>query len=151
MIIRKIEEKDIDFVYFLEQMLYATPWNRAMFVQETINNPYAYFFVAEVENKIIGYYGFWMVMDEVMVTKMSVIQPLHKKGIGSFFMQDLLDRVLHARCSQISLEVRISNHAAIALYEKFGFYKVGVRKRYYSDLEDAYTMIKLLNEEGRNG
>ena len=141
MIVRKMEEKDIDFVLVLEQLLYPTPWGRKMFEQEVSSNPYAHFFVAEVNGNIIGYYGFWLVMDEVMLNKVSVIPPLQRKGIASLLMQDFFDRIAKANWQTISLEVRVSNHAAQALYHKFGFQIAGTRKQYYSDLEDAYTMI----------
>ncbi len=151
MIIRTMEEKDFNEVYLLEQTLYKNPWSKEMFHQEINTNRYAYMFVAEEFGRIIGYYGLWMVMDEAMVTKVSVMQPLQGKGIGHILMQDLLKRVQQAGCVKISLEVRVHNAAAIHLYEAYGFQKVAVRKQYYPDLEDAYTMIKLIEEEGQDG
>ena len=147
MLIRRIEDKDIDRVLLLERMLYATPWSRSMFEQEVSNNPYAHFFVADFEGHLLGYYGFWLVMDEVMLNKMSVIQPLQKKGIASLFMRDFFDRINQADWSKITLEVRVSNQRAIHLYQKFGFQIEGRRKAYYQDKEDAYVMIKYRQKE----
>lgn len=144
-------KEDLETVYLLENLYYKSPWPRSMFIQELEENKYAHLFVAKLKDVIIGYYGFWLIMDEAMVTKITVVKPLQQKGIGLILLKDLISRCVEAGCSQISLEVRVSNKNAIRLYENQGFEKVNIRKQYYSDLEDAYTMIKILNKEESDG
>ena len=91
---------------------------------------------------ILGYAGVLMVPDESDITKISVRQDLHRKGIGKALLRALQEKMPEHGVRKIFLEVRESNAAAIRLYESCGFEKVGVRKKYYSDpAEDALTMV----------
>jgi ribosomal-protein-alanine N-acetyltransferase len=142
MIIREMTMEDLDKVYALELDSYLSPWSRQMFVNELVENKYAYLFVLEHENTIIGYYGFWAVDENAMITKVTVAKPLRGKGIGKIAMTDLLHRLELLESESVSLEVRVSNAVAINLYSNMGFKNVGMRKHYYTDGEDAYVMVK---------
>ena len=91
---------------------------------------------------MIGYSGVWIVSDSATVTKVSIAKEKQGKGLSNLLMKDLIQRVIDANCEYISLEVRVSNKKAIKLYEKYGFEQVGVRKKYYTDGEDACAMVK---------
>lgn len=142
MIIRPMEVKDLDVVMALENDLYKSPWNKKNFLDELEGNQYAYLFVLEHEGNIFGYYGVWIVADSATITKVSVNRALQNKGLGKILMDDLLTRTQEAGAVYVSLEVRVSNASAIHLYEINGFKNMGVRKRYYPDGEDAYSMVK---------
>ena len=142
MIIRPMEVKDLDVVMALENDLYKSPWNKKNFLDELEGNQYAYLFVLEHEGNIFGYYGVWIVADSATITKVSVNRALQNKGLGKILMDDLLTRAQEAGAVYVSLEVRVSNASAIHLYEINGFKNMGVRKRYYPDGEDAYSMVK---------
>ena len=142
MIIRPMEVKDLDVVMALENDLYKCPWNKKNFLDELEGNQYAYLYVLEHEGNIFGYYGVWIVADSATITKVSVNKALQNKGLGKILMDDLLTRTQEAGAVYVSLEVRVSNASAIHLYEINGFKNMGVRKRYYPDGEDAYSMVK---------
>lgn len=142
MIIRPMELKDLDAVCALEKVLYKSPWERHSFQEELESNQYAYLFVLEEKDLIIGYYGMWIVSDAATITKVSVHPALQNKGLGKILMEDLLKRTQEAGAVYVSLEVRKSNDPAIHLYEINGFKNMGLRKKYYDDGEDAIAMVK---------
>jgi ribosomal-protein-alanine N-acetyltransferase len=142
MLIRQMTADDIITVKKIEDSLYKNPWTSMMFLNEITSNKFAHLFVLEDNDQVIGYSGVWIVSDSATVTKVSIAKEKQGKGLSNLLMKDLIQRVIDANCEYISLEVRVSNKKAIKLYEKYGFEQVGVRKKYYTDGEDACAMVK---------
>jgi ribosomal-protein-alanine N-acetyltransferase len=91
--------------------------------------------------RIVGVVGLWLVMGEGHIVTIAVRQDCRREGIGELLLVAVLEAAIDARQDVVTLEYRISNLAARALYEKYGFAQVGVRARYYSDnQEDAVLM-----------
>jgi ribosomal-protein-alanine N-acetyltransferase len=97
--------------------------------------------VAREFNRIVGYAGMWVILDEAHVTTIAV-DPLHRRQrIGERLLAALIDESLKRGARWVTLEVRKSNLGAQTLYRKYGFKDIGVRKGYYSDnREDAIVM-----------
>ncbi len=93
------------------------------------------------DGRIIGFAGMWHMFEEAHVTTIGV-DPGHRgHGLGELLLVSLIDQAVHRKASWMTLEVRVSNEPAQALYRKYGFTVQGTRKRYYSDNnEDAYIM-----------
>lgn len=93
------------------------------------------------DGRIIGFAGMWHMFEEAHVTTIGV-DPSHRgHGLGELLLVSLIDQALRRKASWMTLEVRVSNEPAQALYRKYGFTVQGTRKRYYSDNnEDAYIM-----------
>lgn len=90
---------------------------------------------------IVGYAGVWLMVDEAHVTTIGVHPDHRGRGAGELLFLGLVDIAEQMRALRMTLEVRVSNTGAQALYRKYGFENAGVRKRYYSDNgEDAYIM-----------
>jgi [ribosomal protein S18]-alanine N-acetyltransferase len=90
---------------------------------------------------IVGYAGLWLMVDEAHVTTIGVHPDHRGRGVGELLFLALTDLAYEIRAFRMTLEVRVSNTSAQALYRKFGMENAGVRKRYYSDNgEDAYIM-----------
>jgi ribosomal-protein-alanine N-acetyltransferase len=95
---------------------------------------------AELED-IVGYAGMWMMVDDAHVTTIAVDPAYRGEGIGELLIVDLIDHACLLGASTVTLECRVSNTVAQALYRKYTFRNAGVRKRYYSDDgEDALIM-----------
>ena len=95
----------------------------------------------EASDLVSGYVSIWFVTDEAHITGIAVRQPYRQRGIGELLLLGSLELALSRRCRTATLEVRVSNTPAQALYEKYGFQRKGVRKGYYSDnREDALVM-----------
>ena len=95
----------------------------------------------EIPPPIIGFAGMWQLFDEAHVTTIGV-QPEHRgHGLGELLFVALIDEAMRRNVAWLTLEVRVSNTPAQALYQKYGFTVQGRRPRYYSDNnEDAYIM-----------
>lgn len=77
------------------------------------------------------------------------VKPLHRrKGIGRQLMQEMIRRLLEEKCSQVRLEVRVHNRAALSLYEKLGFHRQETLRRYYEGGEDG-ALLTLGLEDGQ--
>lgn len=136
--IDRITEEDCRELSILDIQCFAVPWSEKSFLEET-KNSLATYYVAR-EDKIIGYCGFWKVLDEGQVTNIAVLPEYRNRGVASALIEKMLEDCSDMK--QIILEVRQSNDAAIKLYEKYGFKKAGVRKNFYrSPQEDGIVMI----------
>ncbi|MEE2701389.1 MAG: ribosomal protein S18-alanine N-acetyltransferase [Chloroflexota bacterium] len=90
---------------------------------------------------VAGYVGIWFIVDEAHITSIAVREPLRRTGLGELLVMASVELAMVRRAQRVTLEARISNEPAHALYEKYGFKKINIRKRYYSDNgEDAYIM-----------
>lgn len=93
------------------------------------------------EEFVAGYVGIWFVIDEAHIISIAVRESLRRHGVGELLMMASVELAMARRAQRVTLEARVSNLPAHALYEKYGFEKVGLRRRYYSDNnEDAYIM-----------
>jgi ribosomal-protein-alanine N-acetyltransferase len=90
---------------------------------------------------VIGVVGVWMLPDEAHVVTIAVRESYRRRGIAELLLIRAIDLALAKEQGLVTLECRVSNHPALALYDKYGFRKVGLRPRYYSDnREDAYVL-----------
>jgi ribosomal-protein-alanine N-acetyltransferase len=90
---------------------------------------------------VVGYGGLWLMVDEAHVTSVAVAPEFRGRGLGELLMLSLFDVAEHMHARLVTLEVRVSNRVARALYEKLGFRQTGMRARYYTDNgEDAVIM-----------
>jgi ribosomal-protein-alanine N-acetyltransferase len=90
---------------------------------------------------IVGIAGFWVMVDEAHITTLAVRDAYRRQGIGEQLLIEIIERAAQLNANVVTLEARISNKQAQALYQKYGFQKVGVRRAYYTDNgEDAILM-----------
>ena len=135
-----LREEDIPHLIDIEQEAYPEPWTRGMFRDE-IRNSRSHFFIATFNDEIIGYSGFWLILNEAHITSVTVAEPFRGFGYGREQMHHLIRVAKEEGAETLTLEVRESNTPAIKLYESMGFSPVGRRKGYYSrSREDAIIM-----------
>ena len=138
----------LDELERLERICFSRPWSKRMLGEE-LENQCAAFLVAEDESgKVLGYAGLLVMMDEGYITNVAVFPEYRRRGIGAQIIEVFMNFARANRLAFLTLEVRPSNAAAIALYQGFGFEEVGRRKNYY-DLpkEDALILTCYFNEE----
>jgi ribosomal-protein-alanine N-acetyltransferase len=143
--IRRLTYADLPQVIAIERRAFPTPWSLAMFVLE-FSKPSGICLVALDEGRIVGYLicsrydVVWHVMN------IAVDDRLRRMGIATALLEALFEQADQPG-EQYTLEVRQSNAAAIALYERFGFRSAGVRPGYYHDnKEDALIMWRTAAE-----
>ena len=124
----------------LERICFSRPWSRKMLAEELENQCAA---EDSVSGRVLGYAGLMVVADEGYITNVAVFPEYRRQGIAAQILQVFLQFAEANRLAFLTLEVRPSNAAAIALYQGFGFEEVGRRKNYY-DLpkEDALILTK---------
>lgn len=144
--LEKMNLSHISYVANLERECFSVPWSENA-LKEEIENPNARFFVAVTDEKVVGYAGMHSVFGENYIDNIAVTHLYRKMGIASALLAVLEKTAESENGEFISLEVRESNKAAIALYEKNGYKRVGTRKRFYtSPTEDAIIMTKELRK-----
>ncbi len=113
-------------------------------LQEELNNPNSEYFVAKLENNILGFAGIWKSVDDVHITDIVVKKSNRQNGIGSKLLEKLIQTAKMQNFKSITLEVNEHNLPAINLYLKYGFKNVGFRKKYYGNKDNAIIMTKEL-------
>lgn len=143
-----MEITDLKRVVALEEELFTSAWSESDFLYEILHNDFSFNYVLEDDGYIVGYIGVWIMYEQSQITTIGVDPKYQRQGLGKTMMNTVIDIANQQGCETMSLEVRISNQKAIALYENLGFQIVSIRKDYYQDNhEDAYLMLKKL--EGR--
>ncbi|MDA4112791.1 MAG: ribosomal protein S18-alanine N-acetyltransferase [Thaumarchaeota archaeon] len=134
--IRRCTDGDLDVILRIEDESFSDPYDRDVFSQLLRSEPDG-FLVAEGEGGVVGYvassarYG--------LIFSLAVSADHRRKGIGWMLMDGAL-RYLRGRTRRVTLQVRVGNAAAIALYRRFSFKEEGIVRRYYPDGEDALVM-----------
>ncbi len=128
----------------VEREAYADPWTELMFQQE-LHNGASHFHVACRNGQLVGYAGFWLVLDEAHVTKVTVAQAFRGLGLGVALMEHVFAWTQGLGAACIRLEVREGNTAARNLYLKCGFEPIRIRHGYYARTqENAVEMVRYL-------
>lgn len=139
----------LDRLEQLERMCFSRPWSKKMLAEELDNQCAAFLVAVEPETeKAVGYAGLLVVADEGYITNVAVDPSCRRQGVAAQLLQVFDNFAKGNHLAFLTLEVRPSNAAAIALYQGFGFREVGRRRNYY-DLpkEDALILTKYYTEE----
>lgn len=139
MTLAALTSDDVGPAAALEARTYPTPWSEQVFHDELAAEGRRYIKAVDDTGALVGYGGLMMLGEEAHITTV-VVDEAHRGGrIGTRLMLDLVEAAIRSGSHSLTLEVRVSNAAAQALYRRFGMAPVGVRKRYYVD-EDALIM-----------
>jgi ribosomal-protein-alanine N-acetyltransferase len=132
---------DVAAVHEIERLSFATPWPAYAFEQELKGNRLARYVVARAGGRVVGFAGVWLMLDEAHVTTFGVHPDWRRQGIGRQLLLSVCELSATIGARRMTLEVRVSNEAAQALYRSFGFEIAGRRPHYYTDDgEDALVM-----------
>jgi ribosomal-protein-alanine N-acetyltransferase len=125
----------------IEGQVYPRPWSLPLFMSElNMRNSRAYM-VARYQGSVVGYCGMMFTGDDAHVTTIAVDPAYQRQKIGTRLLLQGARQALERGCRHLTLEVRISNVTAQAMYRRFGFRAAGVRKNYYAESnEDALVM-----------
>jgi [ribosomal protein S18]-alanine N-acetyltransferase len=143
--IRRLGLEDLDSVERIERDTYPTPWSRSMFAGELAKPSSLSLgaYDAEGDSTLIAYMIVSRYVDAWHIMNLAVHNLFRRRGVASRLIGELFERTAGDPRRGYTLEVRISNTTAIALYERFGFEASGVRRGYYTDnREDALIMWK---------
>jgi len=128
---RVTSSEDLSGLLAVEHASFHNPWTREMYIAE-LQNPDACLLVAkDAEGRVVGFCGFWRVLDELHINNLAVLSEHRRQGIASKILNRVFAEGRRAGASRATLEVRRSNEIARRLYERFGFTVAGVRRGYY--------------------
>ncbi len=168
--------EDVATVSEIEKIVFTLPWSATAFTYEIRSNPSAEYLVLRYapwvrgswdsrvlprpvrrllhsdrnDPSLLGYGGFWRVLDEAHICTLAVRPEWRGRGLGELLLASLIECAMGHHAEVVTLEARVSNTKAQNLYQKYGFTVVGRRKGYYSDNgEDALIMTteKVTNPE----
>jgi [ribosomal protein S18]-alanine N-acetyltransferase len=139
--IRLMTASDLPLVVDLQHDAFSHPWTENMLRSELSHEWSRVFLAFDDVSVLVGFAVVWLVHDELHVLNIASRSSHRRQGIAQLLFARILSLAQEFRCQNMTLEVRKSNTAAIALYEKFRFQAVGTRRAYYQDnQEDALVM-----------
>ncbi len=139
---RRMTPEDVPFISRLEEETFSMPWSPESFLQMIAKEDTRYY-VAEEGGHLLGGCGLWMIAGEGNITNVAVAKDARRRGVGTGLLTYLMQEGNREGVSAYTLEVRISNEAAIHMYEKLGFVSEGIRPNFYEKpTEDAMIMWK---------
>ena len=135
------ERRDVAELLAIEVEQFPEPWTRAMLLDEITNTETRRYTVAIEDKRIIGYLGVMYVLDELHVNTIGTLPGHEGKGVATSLMEEAWGVAKERGIARATLEVAVTNTRAQALYSRFGFAPVGVRKNYYERTkEDALVL-----------
>jgi len=133
--------RDLPAVVAIEQRVFTAPWSRRVFSDELAERGSRVYRTAWLRSELVGFAGLMLVDDEAHVNTIGVAPEWHGHRIGTVLLADLVRTAVSRGARHLTLEVRVGNEPALALYRRFGMAPVGVRPNYYpEDDADAYVM-----------
>ena len=144
-----MQKRHIADIAEIERLCFSHPRSENSLFEE-LGNDTAVYYCALCDNKIAGYGGMNTVLDEAYISNIAVAPKFRRLGVASKIIDELIKHCIEGDFAFITLEVRPSNKAAISLYEKFGFKRVGQRKNFYTaPTENADLMTLFFDESER--
>mgnify|MGYP002511013994 FL=1 len=139
---REMTAEDVPFISRLEEETFSMPWSADSFL-EMISKEDARYYVAEEDGRLLGGCGVLMIAGEGNITNVAIAPEARNRGIGTALLRHLMAEGDREGLTAYTLEVRVSNAAAIHVYEKLGFVSAGVRPGFYEKpVEDALIFWK---------
>ena len=146
--IEPMTAEHLDEVAELERLCFPDPWSRNLLAETLKNDLSAYLVALDDAGRVAGYAGLTVVLDEGSIDNIAVRPEYRRRGVAAQLLEVFLNFAQGNRLAFLTLEVRASNYAAIALYGSRGFRAVGRRKNYYEHpTEDALIMTRTFDDE----
>jgi ribosomal-protein-alanine N-acetyltransferase len=132
---------DIAAVTRIERACFSTVWPSDAFYNELSTNKLARYFVGRLEDRVVGYGGIWVILEDSHITTLAVDPEYRGRRFGEVLLLRLIDEAIEHGAAWMTLEVRESNMIAQRLYRKYGFTTVTMRTGYYSDDNESALIM----------
>jgi len=155
MVVREMVVDDLQEVLDIDFLSFPIPWSERTYLYEMEENPSSHLHVVEVREdqnpRVVGYIGFWFIVDEAHISTLAVHPDYRRQGIGDLLFNTVLKHADELGAKMVTLEVRVSNSTAIKLYKKYDFEVVGKRPRYYRDNNEDALLMTRENANSKSG
>ena len=130
---------DVDYINYLEQLCFETPWSAATYLHELHQNRLGFYWVVRVQGAappqslppILAYGGYWLLGEDAHIATIATHPQWQRRGLAKWLLINMLEKARQQGAQQATLEVRASNLSAQKLYAQLGFEAVGRRRGYY--------------------
>ena len=144
--IERMQREDLQQVMAIEKEAFPDPWHESFFKRQLRKRKeHSHLYVAKLHDKVIGFIVFYIFSGEGHIHNIAVDTAYRRRGIGKYLLEFALEIIEKNGVDEVFLEVSVRNTAALELYKKYQFQVFGVRKRYYSNGDDAYVLHKEIN------
>ena len=142
LLVEPLRRRDLVAIEPIELASYPRPWTMAIFQSEIelARRGERTYVVARRDGDLVGYAGQMYVVGEAHITNIATSPAHRRSGVATRLMAELSWAAIEHGCTAMTLEVRVTNTGAQALYRGFGFAPVGIRQKYYENVEDAIVM-----------
>lgn len=145
--IRALQKTDLSAFLQIYQEIFPDKNLSLIKAQAISQDERAWVYLAEDEqSRLVGFAYVWHVLDEIQILDFGVLPSIRRQGIGKHLLSHLYEEALANQFYKMTLEVRVDNAAALALYQRNGFIQVGLRKHYYPDGCDALLLDKIIEK-----
>jgi ribosomal-protein-alanine N-acetyltransferase len=135
-----LSAEHLQSIMVIEKACFSEPWSKEDF-QKLVDDPRAICLAALYNDRVVGYSCAWIVIETAELGNLAVAPEYQRLSVGRRLLEETIRLCASRRAGAVFLEVRRSNSRAISLYEGYGFRKIGVRRRYYSNpVEDALVL-----------
>jgi ribosomal-protein-alanine N-acetyltransferase len=135
------ERRDVPELLVIEIAQFPEPWSRTMLLDEITNLENRRYTVAVESKEIIGYLGVMFVMDELHINTIGTLPGHEGRGVATSLMDEAWEDAKARNIARATLEVAVSNERAQALYTRYGFRPVGIRKNYYERIQEDALIL----------
>jgi ribosomal-protein-alanine N-acetyltransferase len=139
---RVSDETDLDAIVALEEESFTNPWSRETLLWELRNSDVTHIYVLRLaDGRVAAFCVCWMLFDELHINTVAVAPAERRRGLATALLQHVFREAVARGVSRATLEVRASNSAAIALYQRLGFRITSTRPRYYTQPEEDALIL----------
>jgi len=137
-----MRRRHVKSILAIEERVYPKPWTAGVFNSEIdlARRDERHYVVGLLEAEVVAYGGLMFAVDEAHITNIAVDPEFQRRGFARRVLLELANVAIDRGFTALTLEVRVSNTAAQAMYRRFGFAPAGIRQRYYENTEDALVM-----------
>ena len=140
MAIRPMKRGDVSGVYEVELACFRSPWSKNALAGE-LRNPVAHYHVLELDGRIAGFAGMWVLFEEAHITNIGILPEHRRNGYAFALMLSMMEHAAQIGATAMTLEVRESNAGAQKLYKRLHFEQNGFRPRYYEDTGEGALLL----------
>lgn len=142
MLIELATEADLDAITEINRVSFTNPWTRQMFAQEFGQSDLARIYVVRLPDApVAAFCVCWIVVNEVQVNTLAVRPDLRRRGLGAAVVRHVLRDAARRGAARATLDVRVSNTPALALYRQLGFEVRATRPNYYSNPTESAHIL----------
>ena len=137
-----MRRRHVKSILAIEERVYPKPWTAGVFNSEIdlARRDERHYVIGLLEAEVVAYGGLMFAVDEAHITNIAVDPEFQRRGFARRVLLELANVAIDRGFTALTLEVRVSNTAAQAMYRRFGFAPAGIRQRYYENTEDALVM-----------